>query len=62
MANDISQYQGVLEHALPKADFSVGTGIYVLPSNLKLNIGKKKRYKNIISVSNTDMKIGQTEI
>ena len=58
IAIDISQYQGVLEHALSKVDFSVGTGIYMLPSNLNLNIGKKKGYNNKILVSNTDMKIG----
>ena len=32
--------------------------IYMLPSNLNLNIGKKKGYNNKILVSNTDMKIG----
>ena len=58
IANDISQYQGVLEHVLSKVDFSVGMGIYMLPSNLNLNIGKKKGYNNKILVSNTDMKIG----
>ena len=58
IAIDISQYQGVLEHALSKVDFSVGTGIYILPSNLNLNIGKKKGYNNKFLVSNTDMKIG----
>ena len=52
------RYQGVLEHALSKVDFSVGIGIYMLPSNLKLNIGKMQRYNNRILVSNTDMKIG----
>ena len=31
---DIERYQGVLEHALSKVDFSVGIGIYLLPSNL----------------------------
>ena len=58
IAIDISQYQGVLEHGLSKGDFSVGTAIYMLPSNLNLNIGKKKGYNNKISVSNTDMKTG----
>ena len=33
---DTEKYQGVLN------DFSVGVGIYMLPSNLNLNIGKKK--------------------
>ena len=55
---DIERYQGVLEHALSKVDFSVGTGIYMLPSNLNLKIGKRKGYKNNILVSNTDIKIG----
>ena len=60
IAIDISQYQGLLEHALLKldVDFSVGTGIYMLPSNLNLNIGKKKGYNNKNLVRNTDMKIG----
>ena len=41
-----------------KVDFSVGIGIYMLPSNSKLNIGKKEGYNNKILVSNTDIKIG----
>ena len=55
---NIERYQGVLEHALSKVDFSVGTGIFMLPNNLNLNIGKTKGYNNKILVSNTDMKIG----
>ena len=58
IAIDIKRYQGVLENALSKVDFSVGTGIYILPSNLNLSIGKKKGYNNKILVSNTGMKIG----
>ena len=48
----------MLEHALSKVDFSVGIGIYILPSNLNLSIGKKKGYNNEILVSNTGLKIG----
>ena len=48
----------MLEDALSKADFSVGIGIYMLPSNLNLSIGKTKGYSNKILVSNADMKIG----
>ena len=55
---NIERYQGVSEHALSKVDFSVGTGIHMLPNNLNLNIGKTKGYNNKILVSNTDMKIG----
>ena len=58
IAIDIKRYLGVLEDAQSKVDFSVGTGIYMLPSNLNLSIGKKKGYNNKILLSNTDMKIG----
>ena len=61
LSTDIEKYQGVLEHALSKVDFSVGIGIYMLPSNLNLSIGKTKGYNNKILVSNTDMKIGSNK-
>ena len=54
---DIERYQGVLEHALSKVDFSVGTGIYMLPTKLNLSIRKTKGYNNKILMSNKDMKI-----
>ena len=59
---DIKRYQGLLEHALSKVDFSVGIGIYMLPSNLNLSIGKTKGYNGKILVSNTGMKLVQTDI
>ena len=46
IAIDISQYQGVLEYALSMVDFSGGIGIYTLPNNLNLIIGKKKGCNN----------------
>ena len=58
---DIEKYQGVLEHALSKVDFSVGIGIYMLPSNLNLAIGKKEGYNNKTLASNTAMKIGSNK-
>ena len=42
ICTDIKKYQQVLEHALSKVDFSVGLGIYMLPSNLNLSIEKTK--------------------
>ena len=57
---DIEKYQGVLEHALSKVDFSVGIGIYMLPSNLNLAIGKKEGCNKIL-VSNTGTKIGSNK-
>ena len=43
---DIERYQGVLQHALSKVDFSVGTGIYntdmKIVSNRDINKDRKK--------------------
>ena len=58
---DIERYQDVLEHALLKVDCSIGTGIYMLPRNLNLNIGKTKGCNNKVLMSNTEMKIGSNK-
>ena len=55
---DIDRYQVVLEHALSKVDFSVGTGIYMLPSNLNLSIRKSLGCNDKILINNTEMTIG----
>ena len=55
---DVERYQALLEHTLSKVYFSVGTGIYILPSNLNLSIGKTKGHNNKILVRNKDIKIG----
>ena len=59
---DIERYQGVLEHALSKVDFSVGIGIYMLLSNSNLSTGKTKGYNNKNLARNTDMKIGSNRV
>ena len=58
ISNDIQRYQDVVEHALSKVNFSVGMGIYMLPSNLNLNIGSTKGYNNEILISSAGIKIG----
>ena len=54
---DVESYQVILERALSKVDYSVGTDIYILPSNLNLNLGKTHACNNKILISNTDMNI-----
>ena len=57
---DTDRYHSVLEHALSKANFSTGTSIYLLPSNLNLNIQKTARQSNKILISNMNMKTGSS--
>ena len=58
IADDIVRYQGVLEHALSKVDLSVGGGVYMLPSNMNLNINKTQGFNNNILISESSYKIG----
>ena len=58
IADDIARYQGVLEHAMSKVDFSVGAGIYMLPSNMNLNINKTQGFNNNILISESSYKLG----
>ena len=51
----------MLEHALSKVDFSVGIGIYMLPSELNLSTGKAKGCNNKILVRNRGMKNGSNK-
>ena len=43
VSTDNERYQGVLEHAITKVDFSIATGVYMLPSNFKLKHRKDGR-------------------
>ena len=58
IADDIARYQGVLEHAMSKVDFSVGARIYMLPSNMNLNINKTQGFNNNILISESLYKLG----
>ena len=53
---DTEEYQSVLEHSMSKANFSVGTDIYMLPSNINLNVRKTAGCNNKILISNRNMK------
>ena len=58
IADDIARYQGVLEHAMSKVDFSVGGGVHMLPSNMNLNINKTQGFNNNILISESWYKLG----
>ena len=58
IVDDIARYQGVLEHAMSKVDFSVGGGIYMLPSNMNLNINKTQGFNNNILIAESSYKLG----
>ena len=55
---DIRRFQKTLQYARSKVDYAIGKFIYMLPSNMNLQIGKVKNYENKILVSSASFKIG----
>lgn len=58
----VDRYPRILEHAISKVDFSIGTFIRILPSSLNLDIGKTAGYNSKLLISNIDMKIDSNRI
>ena len=47
-----------MQYARSKVDYVIGEFTYMLPSDMKLRIGKVKNYNNEILVSSPSFKIG----
>ena len=50
---DIKRYENVLLNARSPVDFSVGEGIYMLPSDLQLKVAKKESFNDRLKVGET---------
>ena len=55
---DIRRFQKSLQYARSKVDYAIGEFIYMLPSDMNLQIGRVQDYNNKILVSRTSFKIG----
>ena len=55
---DIRRFQKTLQNTRSKVDYVIGEFIYMLPSNMNLQIGKGKDYNNKILISSPSFKIG----
>ena len=61
LPSSIKRYQDTLRYARSKVDFVVGTGLYVLPSILRLQVGLIKNYNNVILIAGDDQKMGKND-
>ena len=60
---DIERFQNVLNYASSKVDYNVGYGIYMLPSNMNLNIGAHiSGYNNEILISKSNFSLGVNSV
>ena len=55
---DIRRFQKTLQYASSKVDYVISEFIYMLPSDMNLQIGKVKNYDNKILISSPSFKIG----
>ena len=55
---DIRRFQKTLQYARSKVDYAIGEFIYMLPSDMNLQIGNIRNYNNKILISSPGFKIG----
>ena len=60
---DINCYQDTLSYASSKVDYSIGFGVYMLPSDINLNMKSGTMgYNNKILVSDSGFSLGKNDI
>ena len=55
---DIQKFEKTFQYARNNIDYAIGESIYMLPSDMNLQIGKIKSYNNKILISLPSFKIG----
>ena len=55
---DIRRFQKILQYARSKVDYAIGEFVYMLPSDMNLQIGNIRNYNNKILISSPSFKIG----
>ena len=58
LPSSIDRYQRTLQYARSKVDFVIGHGLYMLPSNMEIEVGVVNGYNNLIQIATNDMQLG----
>ena len=58
LPSSIDKYQSTLQYARSKVDFVIGHGLYMLPSNMEIEVGVVNGYNNLIQIATDDMQLG----
>ena len=61
LPSSIERYQLVLKYARSKVDFVVGSGLYMMPSDMDLYIGTINGYNNLITIATDDLQLGHND-
>jgi hypothetical protein len=58
LPDSIDRYQRTLQYAQSKLDFVTGSGLYMLPSNMEMQVGTVNGYNNLLQIATDDMQLG----
>ena len=58
LPSSFERYQLVLQYARSKVDFVVGSGLYMMSSDMGLYIGTINGYNNLITIATDDLQVG----
>ena len=58
---DISRYENILSNARSSVDYSIGKGLYMLPSDLQLKVASQKHFSDKLKVAGAAPKLPQIE-
>ena len=58
LPSSIDRYQRTLQYSRSKVDFVIGHGLYMLPSNMEIEVGVVNGYNNLIQIATDDMQLG----
>ena len=61
LPRSIERYQLVLQYARSNVDFVVGSGLYMMPSDMDLYIGTINGYNNLITIATDDLQLGHND-
>ena len=61
LPSSIERYQLVLQYARSKVDFVVGSGLYMMPSDMDLYMGTINGYNNLITIATDDLQLGHND-
>ena len=60
--DSIERYQNAINNSHSKLDFAIGSGLYMIPSDLVMKIGSMDNYNNNILIATDDMDFGVNNI
>jgi len=59
--NSIKRYQDSIDETHSKLDFVLGSGLYLIPSDMVLKIGNIVRWNNNIQIADSNMAVGKND-